>query len=135
LTDASGGVVDQASTRLANEESGAVRQTTTNGRGRYIFVQLPAGTYQVTAHKNGFQTVIRRGITLAVGQSATVNLRLGVGEASQQITVTENAPMAASAMDQSSGLVTGTSIRNLPLNGRSYDQLLTLNPEIANYTT
>ena len=43
--------------------------------------------------------------------------------------------MAASAMDQSSGLVTGTSIRNLPLNGRSYDQLLTLNPEIANYTT
>jgi len=112
-----------------------VRQTTTNGRGRYIFVQLPAGTYQVTAHKNGFQTVIRRGITLAVGQSATVNLRLGVGEASQQITVTENAPMAASAMDQSSGLVTGTSIRNLPLNGRSYDQLLTLNPEIANYTT
>lgn len=135
LTDASDGAVDQASTKLINEESGAVRHTVTNRQGHYVFVQLPAGTYQLAVRKNGFQTAIRRGITLTVGQSATVNLQLKVGEEWQQITVTENAPMVASAMDQSSGVVTGSSIRNLPLNGRSYDQLLTLNPEIANYTS
>ncbi len=135
LTDPSGGVVDKASTTLINEESGAIRQTATDRLGHYVFVQLPPGTYRVTAKKNGFKTVTRRGISLAVSQAATVNLRLSVGEASQQITVTENAPMVASAMDQSSGLVAESSIRNLPLNGRSYDQLLTLNPEVANFTS
>ncbi len=135
LMDPSGRIVDQASTKLINEESGAVRTTTTDHFGRFTFVQLPAGNYEVTAQKAGFKTVIRRGISLAVSQAATVNLSLAIGPASEHITVTENAPMVASAMDQSAGLVAGTQIRNLPLNGRSYDQLLTLNPGIANYTS
>lgn len=90
--------MDQASTKLINEESGAVRKTTTDRFGRYTFVQLPPGAYEVTAHKAGFKTVIRRGIALAVSQAATVNLKLTIGPASEQITVTENAPMVASAM-------------------------------------
>ena len=135
LTDPSGAVVRDATVTLRNEESGAVRDMHSNDSGHYAFVQLPPGTYEIRADKRGFKSAVQRGISLAVSQAATVNISLLVGSTSEQITVTEDAPVVANTVDQSSGLVAGPQIRNLPLNGRSYDQLLTLNPGIANYTS
>ena len=135
LTDPSGAVVRGARITLTNEESGAARKAQTNNSGHYAFLQLPPGSYEIRAEKGGFKSAVQRGISLAVSQAATVNISLLVGPASEQITVTEDAPVVANTVDQSSGLVAGRQIRDLPLNGRSYDQLLTLNPGIANYTS
>lgn len=132
--DPSGAAVTQAAITLSSVDSGARRKTLTDGSGHYAFVQLPAGTYEVQAGMSGFKTAIRRGIRVAVNQAAVVNLFLQLGPVSEEVVVTENAPIVAATIGQTSGLVEGRQIRNLPLNGRSYDELLTLNPGIANYS-
>src|SRR5882762_3069104 len=75
----------------------------------------------------GFQREVRRGIKLVVAQEAVVNLTLQVGSMVQQVTVTEDAPLVNTTMTQMSGLISEEQIKELPLNGRSFDQLLTLN--------
>ncbi len=135
LTDPSGGAVSHAAVTLTNLESKSARRTLTDASGHYAIPQLGAGTYEVRAEKSGFQSEVRRGIPLAVSQAAVVNLHLQIGAVSEQVEVTERAPMIGAAMDQSSGLVGGSQVRNLPLNGRSYDQLMTLDPGIVNYSS
>ncbi len=120
---------------LTSLESGAVRKTLTNNSGLYAIPQLPAGTYEVQAEKPGFKIAVQRGIALAVGQSAVINLKLQLGQVSEQVVVNEAAPLVSTEIAPTSGLVTGPQIRDLPLNGRSYDQLLTLNPGIVSYTS
>lgn len=134
VADPSGAAVGDAGMTLTNSESGAKRKTQTDGSGRYAFAQLPAGIYELEAEKSGFKTAIRRGMGIAVNQAAAVSLSLQLGLVSEQVIVTENAPIVAPTIGQTSGLVEGGQIRDLPLNGRSYDELLTLNPGIANYT-
>jgi len=126
--------VDQVSITLTNLEAGASRKTVTDASGHYAFLQLSAGFYQLQAVKPGFKTASEGGIPLAVSQAAAVNLSLQIGPVSERINVNEAAPMVAPVVDESSGLVGGAQIRNLPLNGRSYDQLLTLGPGVVNYT-
>lgn len=135
LIDPSGAAITNAAVTLRNQDAGAARSAVTDASGHYAFVQLPAATYEIRAEKTGFKAEIRRGIAIAAGQAAIVDLELELGPVSEQIIVTEAAPVVAPAISQVSGLVAGTEIRNLPLNGRSYDQLLTLNPGIVNYTS
>src|SRR5256714_4507833 len=75
----------------------------------------------------GFQREVRRGIKLVVAQEAVVNLTLQVGSMVQQVTVTEDAPLVNTTMTQMSGVISEQQIKELPLNGRSFDQLLALN--------
>jgi hypothetical protein len=77
---------------------------------------------------------VRTGIHLAVGQEATVDLRVKVGEVKESVTVTEEAPMVSATTRDISGLVGEKQVKDLPLNGRSYDELLTLNPGVVNFT-
>ena len=95
---------------------------------------LPVGEYEIRAQKTGFTEEVRTGVHLVVGQSATVDLSLRVGAASQAITVNADAPVVSVATKDISGLVGDRQIRDLPLNGRSYDELLTLNPGVVNFT-
>lgn len=134
VSDPSGADVNGARVVLTNTESHAERQTTTAGAGSYSFVQLAPGSYGISVEKQGFERLVQNGVQLAVNQSAFVPLKLTVGGSRDTITVTEGAPIVAPVLDQSSGLVDGQQVRDLPLNGRSYDQLLTLNPGVANYT-
>ena len=80
----------------------------------------------------GFKQDVRRGINLAVGQEAVVNLTLEVGANAEQVTVTEEAPLVNTTLSSTSGLITEQQVKDLPLNGRSFDQLLTLNVGIVN---
>src|SRR5260370_30638460 len=80
----------------------------------------------------GFQGEVRRGIRLAVAQEAVVDLTLQVGSMVQQVTVTEDAPLVNTTPTSMSGLINEQQIKELPLNGRSFDQLLTLNVGTAN---
>ncbi len=135
ITDPSGAAVSDASVTVRNVNTGATRGETTNDAGRYQMLSLPVGEYEVRARKAGFAEEIRTGIDLVVGQSATVNLHLRVGEPSQQVTVHAGAPLVSVTTRNISGLVGEREIENLPLNGRSYDELLTLNPGIVNFTS
>lgn len=117
-----------------NTETGAIREAVTNNHGQYELVSLPLGQYAVRAEKHGFTAEVRRGITLAIGQEATVDFLLQLGELRQQVTVSGEPPAVSVTTTDSSGLVGERQVKDLPLNGRSYDELLTLNPGIVDYT-
>lgn len=134
VTDASGTPVASATVTTTNTETGAVRNAATDGAGRYVVLSLPVGEYEVRAAKPGFRVAIQSGIRLVVGGEASVDLRLQVSEVKSEITVTGDAPMVNTSTRDVSGLVGEQAVKELPLNGRSYDLLLPLNPGIVNFT-
>ena len=134
VRDQSGAVISGAAVAAKNVDTGAARSATSDSEGHYQFFSLPVGQYEIRGGKPGFAEVVRTGVDLVVGQSATVDMTLPVGEASQQVTVKGDAPLVAVTTGDISGVVGEQQIKNLPLNGRSYDELLTLNPGIVNFT-
>jgi len=134
VSDPSGAAVAGATVTARNTETSAVRETTTDPLGRYRIPGLEVGAYEVTASKDGFQTVVQSGIHLVVAQQARLDLRLQVGAVQQQVTVNAAlSPVSATTTDVS-GLVTEQQVKDLPLNGRSYDLLTSLNPGVVNFT-
>ena len=92
------------------------------------------GPQEIRASKTGFKSEIRSGVRLAVGQEAVVNLKLEVGQLAEQVTVTGEAPVVNTTTASVSGLVGEREVKELPLNGRSFDNLITLNPGAISYT-
>jgi hypothetical protein len=92
---------------------------------------LPLGSYEVEGQLAGFQTEVRSGITLTVGREAVVNLALKVGQLTDKVTITEEAPLVESTTAAMSSLVDERTIRDLPLNGRSWDNLALLQPGVV----
>jgi len=135
VTDTTGAIIAGATVKVKNVEIGTVRAIVTDSAGRYDAPSLPVGKYEVSAEQAGFRTEVKTGITLAIGQRAEVNLMLAVGGMQQTINVEETAMQLAVTTADFSGLVGETQVKDLPLNGRSYDQLLTLNPGVVNYTS
>jgi hypothetical protein len=134
VSDASGAVIAAATVTAKNLETAAVRTTATDAAGRYRLLELPVGAYEVTVAKGGFQTTVRGGIHVVVGQAAYLDFSLQVGAVTEQVTVTgEVSPLNATTTDIS-GLVGEQEVKNLPLNGRSYDLLTLLNPGVVNFT-
>ncbi|HKF02044.1 MAG TPA: carboxypeptidase regulatory-like domain-containing protein, partial [Candidatus Sulfotelmatobacter sp.] len=115
-------------------DTGVARIASTDSSGRYTFFALPVGLYEVRVTKDGFAEGIRSGIRLAVGQDASADLTLRVGKVSEQVKVTEDAPVVNLTTQDISGLVGERQVKDLPLNGRSYDLLLSLNPGVVNFT-
>jgi hypothetical protein len=93
------------------------------------------GPQEVITEKRGFKTAVRAGINLVVGQQAVVNIRLEVGEVVQKVTVSEATPLVNTTTAPLSGVVGESEVKNLPLNGRSFDNLITLNPGAINYSS
>ncbi len=135
VTDASGAAISGAHITVQNLGTGARRTTVSGREGQYEVLSLSAGRYRILARKHGFAREVRTGIHLAVGQSATANLILHIGSVRQQVTVHADASRISLTTSDISGLVGQRQVRNLPLNGRSYDELMTLDPGIVNYTS
>ena len=135
VTDQSGASVSGAAVTVKDVETGAIRTTTTGEAGLYQVFSLPIGAYEVLVSKQGFAEQIRTGIRLVVGQDATVDVTLHVGPISQQIKVNADTPLVSATTEDVPGLVGEKQVKDLPLNGRSYDLLLTLNPGIVNFTS
>jgi len=135
VTDPSGAPVPAATVTTKNLETAAVRNATTDDSGRYLVLSLPVGLYEVRVAKQGFQDALRSGIHLVVGQEAQVPFQLSLQGMEQGITVTADAPIVAATPNDISGLVGEQQIKQLPLNGRSFDLLLPLNPGIVNFTS
>ena len=135
VTDQSGAVVSGAAVTVRNLETSSTRDTTTSEAGEYRVFSLPIGAYEVRVSKDGFAEQIRTGIRLVVGQDARVDVTLSVGAVSQQIMVNSDAPLVSVTTAAVPGLVGELQVKNLPLNGRSYDLLLPLNPGVVNFTS
>jgi hypothetical protein len=135
VTDASGGAVPSVAIRIKNLETGAQRNLATDEAGRFDAAALAVGPYEILAEKSGFRTEVKTGISVVVGQRETVEIVLRVGDVRQTVKV-ESAPTLVAIMtEDDSGFVGERQVKELPLNGRSYDQLITLNPGIVNYTS
>jgi len=135
VTDPSGAAIVGAAVTVRNLETGASRTSTTGDTGQYQILALPVGEYQLSVSKEGFEKEIRTGIRLTVDQQATVDVALQLGPVSQQITVDSDAPLVNLTTANVSGLVGEKQVKGLPLNGRSYDLLLLLNPGVVNFTS
>ena len=133
VTDATDAGVPGATVAARSLETGATRTATTDESGAYKIVAVPIGPLEVRAEKGGFKTAVRLGINLAVGQEAVANLRLEVGTVSDQVTITAETPLVNTTTAAISGLVNERQVKELPLNGRSFDNLITLNPGTINY--
>jgi hypothetical protein len=134
VTDPSGAPVPAATVTTKNTETAAARSAITDDAGRYQIVWLAVGQYEVAVTKPGFQEAIRSGIRLVVGQEASVDLKLQVSAVTAEVRVREDAPIVSTTTRDISGLVGEQQVKDLPLNGRSYDLLLPLNPGVVNFT-
>src|SRR5438128_2421285 len=132
VRDTSGALVPGVTITVRQTDSGLTRTIVSSENGGYNLPLLPVGPYEITTNMPGFKQDVRRGINLAVGQEAVVNLTLEVGANAEQVTVTEEAPLVNTTLSSTSGLITEQQVKDLPLNGRSFDQLLTLNVGIVN---
>ncbi len=135
ITDATGGFLPGAGVTVRNLETGSFRRLTADDSGRYVATALEVGPYEIRAEKTGFRPEIKTNITLVVGQHAEIDLTLVVGAVEEAVIVQEVSPTVSVTTQDISGLVGERQVKDLPLNGRSYDQLLTLNPGIVNYTS
>jgi len=131
ISDPSGAAVPKATVSITNTATGVVHNITTDNAGLYSVPNLLPGPYEVTASAKGFSTLVRSGITLAVGQTLELNLALQVGAVSQQVQVTGAPPLVQTATSTVSAQVSSTTVRQLPLNGRDWTQLATLQPGVT----
>jgi Carboxypeptidase regulatory-like domain len=132
VKDASGAVLEGAEITVTHVESGLKRTALADASGRYTIPSLPVGAYEVLAMKIGFKEEVQRGINLAVAQEAVVDLTLQVGNVEQKVTVMAEAPLVNTTLASTSGLINEQQVKDLPLNGRSFDQLIMLNVGTSN---
>jgi carboxypeptidase family protein len=135
VEDSSGGAIPGANVTVTSLETGAVRTVPSDEGGSYRVLSLPVGEYEIRAEKAGFKTASQTGINLVVGQQAVVNWKLEVGAVTEQVTVAGEAPLVNTTTASVSGLVGEKAVKELPLNGRSFDMLITLNAGSAAVTS
>ncbi len=130
VSDQSGGVVPRAQIIITNLDTGQSRTLITDDMGRFHAPALNPGRYKVAAAAQGFQGAVQSGITLTVGSEELINFTLRPGQVSETIEVTGD-PLAVQTTTSSvAELVNSQTIRALPLNGRSFDQLIYLQPGV-----
>ena len=135
VTDSSGAVVPKAQVTITDVATGVVRKITADNAGLYSAPNLLPGSYQVSLTAPGFATEIRSGITLTVGAQQVLDVAMRVGQVNETVQVTGEAPMVQLASSTISGEVNATTVRELPLNGRSWTDLANLQPGVVRAET
>ena len=130
VSDASGAALAGAKVTIENLATGVSRDTTTDKDGFFTAPNLLPGTYEVAISAPGFATEVRKGITLTVGGQSTINFALRVGRVNEKVEVTGEAPVVQTSSSDISAVVNSTTVRELPLNGRSWTDLATLQPGV-----
>jgi hypothetical protein len=131
VTDPSGSTLQQASVTITNLATAVAANTSTNSDGFYSVGNLLPGTYKIVVALTGFSEEIASGITVSVGSQVTVNLQMKLGSVNESVVVTGAATMVDTKSSTLSGVVGERAIRDLPLNGRDWTQLATLEPGVA----
>jgi hypothetical protein len=130
ITDPSGAAIAGAKVSIANTATGIARDVTTDSAGLYSAPNLQPGPYEVTIGASGFSTTKEQNLTLTVGSEQTLNVSLKIGEATQTVLVTEAAPLVQLGSSTISSEVDSKQILEMPLNGRSWQDLATLVPGV-----
>jgi hypothetical protein len=135
VKDASNAVVTNAAVTATNVETGVLLQITTNGQGFYSFPNLAIGRYNIAIQKTGFNPYQRTGIGVDANSALVVDAVLEVGARSQAITVNETAAHVDTSDTQIGEVISATKMTTVPLDGRSYTDLLALQPGVVPATS
>ena len=135
VKDASGAVVPDANVSAKNFDTGVQFRSATNGRGFYSFPELPVGRYTIAIEKKGFKLYRRTAITVDTNRALTVDAVLDVGSEGNAVTVIDTAVHAETSETQMGEVIDGKKIEAVPLNGRSYTDLLALQPGVVPATS
>jgi hypothetical protein len=135
ITDPSGAGIPQAQITIKNVATGVEHNLTTNENGFYTATNLLPGNYAVTISAKGFNTEVKSGITINVGARQVFDLALQIGTVTHRVEVTAEAPAIQLASSDISATVNATTVRELPLNGRSWTDLAALQPGVETIQT
>jgi Carboxypeptidase regulatory-like domain len=135
VVDSAGAAVAHADVVIRNDETGSERKFTTAEGGSFSAPSVAVGVFTVSVTREGFAPLARTGITLTVGQNVQLHLALTVGGVQQSVSVVDTPSVVETSTLQTQGLVDEKQLKELPLNGRSFDQLIQLNPASVSYTT
>jgi hypothetical protein len=135
ISDPSGAGIPQAQITIKNVATGVEHDLTTNENGFYTATNLLPGIYDVTISAKGFNTEVKSGITINVGARQVFDLAMQIGTVSHKVEVTSEAPAIQLASSDISATVNATTVRELPLNGRSWTDLATLQPGVDSIQT
>ncbi len=135
VTDASGSIVVGATVTVINPQTNFARNTISNESGNYNFPDLPPGTYNVKAEKEGFQSAARTALELQVQQTAQIDFKLPVGSVTETVEVTGGAPLLDTENAAEGTVIETKRIEDLPLNGRNFVSLVSLSPNVVSGQT
>ncbi len=130
VTDSTGAVIPSVQVSIKNEATGETRSVTVDSAGVYSAPNLLPGKYDVTVSAAGFATTEQKGVTLTVGAQQLLNFKMQVGQVTQRVEVKDEAPAVQLASSTISGVVGQDAVVQLPLNGRDWTQLATLQPGV-----
>jgi hypothetical protein len=133
VTDKSGGYVAGAPVAVTDVARGITQNLITDSDGAYVALNLVAGTYSVRVEVKGFKVFERKNIQIEVGKDLRVDVVLQPGSATETITITEEVPMVDTTSTTLGGTISNMTINEIPLNGRNYQNLLTLRPGTTIY--
>src|SRR4051794_27674091 len=131
VRDQSGSVVSAASLTLTNLDTQVKHQSLSNSAGNYLFLSIPPGNYSLDASAPSFQLWRLPSITLAVNQTATVDVGLQLGSLTQTVTVETAGELLQQSSSEIGAVVAARQVVDLPLNGRNFTQLLSLSPGVS----
>jgi hypothetical protein len=135
VVDAGGAAVAQADVRIRNDETGSERKFLTAESGTFSAPSVAVGVYTLSVSRDGFAPLKRTGIGVTVGQNVQLHLALTVGSVQETVSVADTPAVVDTTTLQVQGLIDERQVKELPLNGRSFDQLIQLNPASVSYTT
>lgn len=127
ISDNSGGLMPGAVVRLNNAATGVGDQAKTNGSGSYTFINVQPGPYVLSVESSGFKTSQAK-FDLAVNQTVTENITLNLGSVNETVNVSAEAPLIQQSSTNLGTVITEQAVKELPLNGRNFTQLMILTP-------
>ena len=131
VTDSSGSFIANAAVDIANDATGVIYSVKTNSSGIYLVPILPPGTYHVQISKQGFKTIIKADVVLNVQSAIALNFVLPIGATSESITVEAGSSLLNTTDASVSTVVDRKFVENLPLNGRSFQDLISMTPGVV----
>src|ERR1700722_17459274 len=129
--DPSGALVGGATVTAINTDTGIKETVRADGQGFYSFPSLPVGRYDIEVQASGFKVYRQKGLVLDVNTALTVDVALELGSASQEVTVQAQAVQVETTNTQMGEVISDTKMTTVPLNGRSYTDLLALQPGVS----
>ena len=135
VKDSTGGFIPNAQVSIMDVSTGVTRTVSPGGAGLYTAPNLLPGTYEVRVSAMGFSTEVQKGVTLTVGAEQVLDFTMRVGQMSQTVEVTTEAPTVELTSSTLSAQVSAATVRELPLNGRSWTDLANLQPGVAGIET